>query len=673
MQYQQSSWTAATPNSAWSNQNGTPNNANGTQTAEAQAAAGQYWNQTSYPYGTTAGQYQAATATDPYYSYWYYYGAQAQAQAQPQAQVQSNQSQSTSQTAAQSTQAAQQAWNPWYDNYTAAWSAYYQQNPTAATADATAKQPSSTAASSSQQQTQHKPPAAAGSSSVSNTTASAAAPWQNANAAWGAASQKRSYAEVLSTSTSSNSSKPEQQSSYGSLSSYYSQPTTSYPSSYATTSYGESTVSQSQTGWTKTPARKAGQAMTMNGTKSTQDRLAVSLPAWNQDEYEMPPSRIPASKTSTPVPQASSGSLDKKEMNPRFTAFVQRAFDTCSSEAETPKMEQAIARLYKKMVAENKLWSTDWDTHPIPTTRQSRWGAPEPEMPITPESKKRKLEELEREDLRSRERGWDRDSKDRDRDRDWDRDKERDRDRDRERDRDWERDRDRDRDLREVVRDRDRERDRDTKESRDRRDREKESERGSPSYAPHEITVQFIPPTKKGKNKDKPPKEKKTKEEKKKRNSLVTSEPDLDELARRKTRLNRFEDHINRPEPALSRNESVASMRMEPPSDEVEFDLTIKGTSTTLEKRYLRLTAPPDPSTVRTEETLKKSLKMVKQRWIADRNYHYCCDQLKSIRQDLTVQRIINDLTIEVYETHARIAMEQYDFAELHQCQTQLR
>lgn len=114
--------------------------------------------------------------------------------------------------------------------------------------------------------------------------------------------------------------------------------------------------------------------------------------------------------------------------------------------------------------------------------------------------------------------------------------------------------------------------------------------------------------------------------------------------------------------------------------EDIDWDaLTVKGTCQEIEKRYLRLTSAPDPTTVilrlrnlngmlllqsffflpplllislkccnlqvRPEEVLEKALLMVQN---SQRNYLYKCDQLKSIRQDLTVQRIHNQLTVKV-------------------------
>ncbi|KAM3527445.1 hypothetical protein NHJ13051_002983 [Beauveria bassiana] len=89
----------------------------------------------------------------------------------------------------------------------------------------------------------------------------------------------------------------------------------------------------------------------------------------------------------------------------------------------------------------------------------------------------------------------------------------------------------------------------------------------------------------------------------------------------------------------------------------------IVGTSEVLEKRYLRLTAPPIPSNVRPEPILRQTLDLLKKKWRKEGNYSYVCDQFKSMRQDLTVQHIKNDFTVSVYEIHARIALEKGDIA----------
>jgi len=89
--------------------------------------------------------------------------------------------------------------------------------------------------------------------------------------------------------------------------------------------------------------------------------------------------------------------------------------------------------------------------------------------------------------------------------------------------------------------------------------------------------------------------------------------------------------------------------------------MTVKGTCTTLEKEYLRLTAPPRPELVRPQNILEQHLESLKKYYSRPnrKEYLWFCSQLKAIRQDCTVQRLQNEFAVDVYETHARIALRE--------------
>mmetsp|Transcript_5008 Transcript_5008/g.8800 ORF Transcript_5008/g.8800 Transcript_5008/m.8800 type:complete len:436 (-) Transcript_5008:63-1370(-) len=97
------------------------------------------------------------------------------------------------------------------------------------------------------------------------------------------------------------------------------------------------------------------------------------------------------------------------------------------------------------------------------------------------------------------------------------------------------------------------------------------------------------------------------------------------------------------------------------------------GTSQSLEKQYLRLTTFPKSQDVRPLAVLKQSLAHIKSRYLRDEDFEWANDQFKSLRQDITVQGIKNDFVLEVYETHARLVLEQGALNEFNQCQTMIK
>lgn len=107
--------------------------------------------------------------------------------------------------------------------------------------------------------------------------------------------------------------------------------------------------------------------------------------------------------------------------------------------------------------------------------------------------------------------------------------------------------------------------------------------------------------------------------------------------------------------------------------EKLENPNSIIGKSQNIEKPYFRISTTPDLDTIRPKEILKKALFVMQEKWKSKlANYDYISEQLRSIRQDMVLQRINDEFAIEVYQTHSKIALENHDITQFHQCQIQL-
>ena len=152
--------------------------------------------------------------------------------------------------------------------------------------------------------------------------------------------------------------------------------------------------------------------------------------------------------------------------------------------------------------------------------------------------------------------------------------------------------------------------------------------------------------------------------------SISSSEPlTASEVERRAERADRFQATAADVALAEHRATELAAARANPrrPGD------ALRGQSQALEKAYTRLTSMPVASDVRPLPVLRQALELVPRRWAVECDYAYAREQLKAIRQDLTVQHLGADgarsaLAVQVYETHARLALRSDDLGELSAC-----
>lgn len=151
---------------------------------------------------------------------------------------------------------------------------------------------------------------------------------------------------------------------------------------------------------------------------------------------------------------------------------------------------------------------------------------------------------------------------------------------------------------------------------------------------------------------------------------------DEQEEKKRRKRMQRFVEHNEKKllsKKSTSKESTFEAVLRSKSSDIFETNETFVGKSTALEKPYMRLTSAPKAEDVRPLVTLRAALSHVKAHFVENEDFDFANEQLKSIRQDITVQHLRNKFVLEVYETHSRILLEHGDLNEFNQCQTMIR
>ncbi|SCU81805.1 LANO_0B04236g1_1 [Lachancea nothofagi CBS 11611] len=157
--------------------------------------------------------------------------------------------------------------------------------------------------------------------------------------------------------------------------------------------------------------------------------------------------------------------------------------------------------------------------------------------------------------------------------------------------------------------------------------------------------------------------------------STLTKMKDSKEAERRKKRMERFSDTSNNTKKNRNDSDENFANLNAISTNFYKFDKNkpVVGRCQTLEKKYLRLTSEPKPDLVRPLNVLKKAFELIMRKHKnKEASYSYLCDQFKSLRQDLRIQIIENQFTLKVYQTHARLALENNDIGEFNQCQSRL-